>query len=172
MCLFLCDIIAILTLTLFSFLTPISSPYVVVYSHSLSGYQINCKQSFKSTTFKWKFHFRQSCHMTLTHHWPQVRVASLSSIKMIRVWKINLKCLTALTTWVLLPQKRKWKHLAVVYRLLLRTPATEGRARVLNMFSVAVSVCTYSIYWIWPLCYEITPYLFRDVFLFTFLLIF
>lgn len=52
MCLFLCDIIAILTLTLFSFLTPISSPYVVVYSHSLSGYQINCKQSFKSTTFK------------------------------------------------------------------------------------------------------------------------
>lgn len=116
---------------------------MVVYSHSLSGYQINCNQSFKST-FKSKFHFKQRCHMSRTHHWPQVRVASLSSIKMIRVWKINLKCLTALTTLVLLPQNRKWKHLAVVYRLLLRTPATEGRARVLNTSSVAVSVLQFN----------------------------
>lgn len=127
----------------FFWLRPIYSPYVVVYSHSLSGYQINCNQSFKST-FKSKFHFKQRCHMSRTHHWPQVRVASLSSIKMIRVWKINLKCLTALTTLVLLPQNRKWKHLAVVYRLLLRTPATEGRARVLNTSSVAVSVLQFN----------------------------
>lgn len=115
------------------------SPYEAVYSHSLSGYQINCNQSFKST-FKSKSHFKQRCHMSRTHHWPQVRVASLSSIKMIRVWKINLKCLTALTLWYCFPKIESEN----MYRLLLRTPATEGRARVLNTSSVAVSVLQFN----------------------------